>query len=115
MGSKLTGGSEAIYPIAPIAKKMDAPSDARGGRAVRLRAQSCERGYERNYECTKTCLERVVRDASVLAAIQDAAMRAHAIVTHTLHFLKLYVIHCYDAGVAVGHVQLPAIDAPFVL
>jgi len=61
------------------------------------------------YQCIKTSLRSVVRDESVAATLQDAALRANEIMTHALQLLKLYVIHCYDTGV-----PLPTIDRQFV-
>ena len=61
------------------------------------------------YQCIKTSLKSVVRDESVIAALRDAALRANGIMTHTLQFLKLYLIYCYDTGA-----PLPTIDRPFV-
>jgi len=51
----------------------------------------------------------VVRDGAVIAKLQDAALRANGIVTHTLQLLKLYLIHCFDNGAT-----LPTIDRQFV-
>jgi hypothetical protein len=62
-----------------------------------------------SYQCIKTSLKSVVRDESVIATLQDAAMRANKIVTHALQLLKLYLIHCYDTGI-----PLPTIDRQFV-
>jgi len=61
------------------------------------------------YQCIKTSLKSVVRDDAVIAKLQDAALRANGIVTHTLQLLKLYFIHCFDNGTA-----LPTIDRQFV-
>ena len=61
------------------------------------------------YQCIKTSLKSVVRNDAVIAKLRDAALRANGIVTHTLQLLKLYLIHCYDAGTA-----LPTIDRQFV-
>lgn len=61
------------------------------------------------YQCIKTSLKSVVRDDAVIAKLQDAALRANAIMTHTLQLLKLYLIHCYDSGT-----PLPTIDRQFV-
>jgi hypothetical protein len=51
----------------------------------------------------------LVRDQAVIPKIQDAALRANGIVTHTLQLLKLYLIQCYDNGI-----DLPTIDRQFV-
>jgi hypothetical protein len=52
------------------------------------------------YQCIKTSLKSVVRDQAMISKIQEAALRANGIVTHTLQMLKLYLIHCYDKGIA---------------
>jgi len=61
------------------------------------------------YQCIKTSLKSVVRDDTVIAKLQDAALRANGIMIHTLQLLKLYLIHCYDTTT-----PFPPIDRPFV-
>jgi len=61
------------------------------------------------YQCFKMSLKSVVRDDTVIAKLQDAALRANGIMIHTLQLLKLYLIHCYDT-----ENPFPSIDRPFV-
>ena len=61
------------------------------------------------FQCVKTSLKSVVKNEAVIEKLTQAALLTNRIMTHSLHFLKLYLIHCYDAGDA-----LPAIDKPFV-
>ena len=61
------------------------------------------------YQCIKTSLKSVVRDDTVIAKLDEAALRANGIVTHTLQQLKLYLMHCFDNGTA-----LSTIDRQFV-
>jgi hypothetical protein len=51
----------------------------------------------------------VVKDPAVIEKLTNAALLTNRIMTHSLQFLKLYMIHCYDNGDA-----LPTIDKPFV-
>ena len=81
---------------------MQEPLDAGGTNRARANAAPF-------YQCIKTSLKSVVRDESVTATLQDAALRANGIMTHSLQLLKLYLIHCYDTGAA-----LPTIDRQFV-
>ena len=61
------------------------------------------------FQCVKTSLKSVVKNETVIEKLTQAALLTNRIMTHSLHFLKLYLIHCSDAGDA-----LPAIDKPFV-
>jgi hypothetical protein len=45
----------------------------------------------------------------VISKLIEASLRANGIMTHTLQFLKLYIIHCYDS-----EIPLPRIDRQFV-
>ena len=62
-----------------------------------------------SFQTIKTSLKSVVRDETTIEKLTEAALRANRIMTHTLQFLKLYLIHCYDTDNA-----LPTIDKPFV-
>jgi hypothetical protein len=61
------------------------------------------------FQCVKTSLKSVVKNEVVIEKLTNAALLTNRIMTHSLQFLKLYLIHCSDAGYAV-----PAIDKPFV-
>jgi transposase len=64
------------------------------------------------YQCIKTSLKSVVKkDVAdmVISKLMEASLRANGIMTHTLQFLKLYIIHCYDSKI-----PLPKIDRQFV-
>ena len=63
----------------------------------------------RTYQCIKTSLKSVVKDDIVVSKLMEATLRANCIMTHTLQFLKLYIIHCYDSKI-----PLPRIDRQFV-
>jgi hypothetical protein len=62
-----------------------------------------------NYQTIKTSLKRVVRNDVIIDKLQEATKRANTIMTHGLHFLKLYLLHCYDTGV-----PFPKLDKEFV-
>ena len=62
-----------------------------------------------SFQTIKTSLKSVVRDETTIEKLTEAALRANRIMTHTLQFLKLYLIHCHDTDDA-----LPTIDKPFV-
>jgi hypothetical protein len=61
------------------------------------------------YQSIKTSLKSVVKNAVVIEKLTDAALLTSRIMTHTLQFMKLYFIHCYDNGQTI-----PKIDRPFV-
>jgi len=64
------------------------------------------------YQCIKTSLKSVVKkDVAdmVISKLMEASLRANGIMTHTLQFLKLYIIHCFDSKI-----PLPKIDRQFV-
>ena len=61
------------------------------------------------FQCVKTSLKSVVKDEAVIEKVTNPSLLTNRIMTHSLHFLKLYLIHCYDAGDA-----LPTINKPFV-
>ena len=64
---------------------------------------------DQNYQTIKTSLKSVVRNNVVTEKLTNAAILTSSIMTHTLQFMKLYFIHCYD------HDQpLPNLDRPFV-
>ena len=68
-----------------------------------------DESLDRTYQCIKTSLKSVVKDDIVLSNLMEASLRANGIMTHTLQFLKLYIIHCYDSKI-----PLPHIDRQFV-
>eukprot|EP00835_Amoeboradix_gromovi_P000151 NODE_5_length_49639_cov_0.484336.p13 type:complete len:322 gc:universal NODE_5_length_49639_cov_0.484336:40963-39998(-) len=62
-----------------------------------------------NYQSIKTSLKSVVRNDVIIDKLQEATKRANTIMTHGLHFLKLYMLHCYETGV-----PFPVLDKDFV-
>jgi hypothetical protein len=61
------------------------------------------------YQTIKTSLKHVARNDVVIEKLQEATKRANTIMTHGLHFLKLYLLHCYETGV-----PFPELDKEFV-
>ena len=61
------------------------------------------------FQCIKTSLKSVVKNPVVIEKLTNAALLINRITTHTLQFMKLYFIHCYDNGQS-----LPRIERPFV-
>ncbi len=61
------------------------------------------------FQCIKTSLKSVVKNPVVIEKLTNAALLTSRITTHTLQFMKLYFIHCYDNGQ-----NIPKIDRPFV-
>jgi hypothetical protein len=61
------------------------------------------------FQCIKTSLKSVVRNETIIEKLTKAALLTNRIMTHSLQFLKLYMIHCYDNGS-----PLPVINKPFV-
>ena len=61
------------------------------------------------FQSIKTSLKSIVKDAAVIEKLTQAALLTNRIMTRSLHFLKLYLLHCSDSGDA-----LPSIDKPFV-
>eukprot|EP00835_Amoeboradix_gromovi_P003979 NODE_286_length_11757_cov_0.187768.p5 type:complete len:285 gc:universal NODE_286_length_11757_cov_0.187768:8030-8884(+) len=61
------------------------------------------------FQCVKTSLKSVVKSTVVTEKPTDAALLAGRIMTHTLQFMKLYFIYCYDNGQ-----PLPNLDRSFV-
>ena len=62
-----------------------------------------------DFQCVKTSLKSVVKDAVITEKLTNAAFLANRIMTHTLQFIKLYLIHCYDEVK-----PLPKLDRPFI-
>ena len=48
------------------------------------------------HKTIKVALKNIVKDDIVIEKLGDVVVKAHKIVTHTLQFMKLYFIHCYD-------------------
>lgn len=48
------------------------------------------------HKAIKVGLKTIVRDDIVIQKLGDVVVRANKIVIHTLQFMKLYFIHCYD-------------------
>lgn len=63
-----------------------------------------------HYRCIKTSLKSVVKEKIVIDKLTDTAIRANNIMIHTLQFMKLYFIHCYDTNI-----PLPVIDKQFIM
>jgi hypothetical protein len=61
------------------------------------------------FQCIKTSLKSVVKNPVVIEKLTDAAVLANHIMIHTLQFMKLYFIYCYDNGQ-----PLPKLDRPFI-
>jgi hypothetical protein len=61
------------------------------------------------FQSVKTSLKSVVKNEAVIKKLTQAALLTNRIMTHSLHFLKLYLLHYSDAGDA-----LPTINKPFV-
>ena len=51
-----------------------------------------------DFQCIKTSLKSVAKNTLVIEKLTKAAILSSRIATHTLLFLKLYLIHCYDNG-----------------
>ena len=62
------------------------------------------------YQTIKTSLESVVKEDIITEKLENAAFLTNRIMTHTLEFMKLYLIHMYDQ-----EETLPTIDKFFVL
>ncbi|CAK9864414.1 unnamed protein product [Sphagnum jensenii] len=54
-------------------------------------------------------LKRVARNDVVIEKLQEATKRTNTIMTHGLHFLKLYLLHCYETDM-----PFPKLDKEFV-
>jgi len=51
------------------------------------------------YKVVKTSLKNILRNPEInLEKIQDAVIRMNKIMTHTLQFLKLFLLHSYEDG-----------------
>jgi hypothetical protein len=61
------------------------------------------------YQTIKTSLKRIARNDVVIEKLQEATKLANTIMTHGLHFLKLYLLHCYETGL-----PFPKLDKEFV-
>ena len=61
------------------------------------------------YHTIKTSLKSVVRNTVVSQKLENAALLVNRIMIHTLQFMKLYFISCYDLDQ-----PLPYLDEPFV-
>ncbi len=61
------------------------------------------------YQTIKTSLKRVARNDVVIEKLQEATKRANTIMTHGLHLLKLYLLHCYETGL-----PFPKLDKEFI-
>ena len=61
------------------------------------------------FKTVKCSLKSVVKDDISIEKLQDAASRSSQIMTHGLHLLKLYLIHCFD-----NDLPLPRLDRKFV-
>jgi hypothetical protein len=61
------------------------------------------------FKTVKCSLKSVVKDDISIKKLQDAASRSSQIMTHGLHLLKLYLIHCFD-----NDLPLPRLDRKFV-
>ncbi|CAK9866201.1 unnamed protein product [Sphagnum jensenii] len=61
------------------------------------------------YQMIKMSLKRVALNDVVIEKLQEATKRANTIMTHGLHFLKLYLLHCYETGL-----PFPKLDKEFV-
>ena len=48
------------------------------------------------YKTVKTSLYSVAIDYDVIFTLEEAVRKAHRIAIHTLQFIKLYLIHCFD-------------------
>jgi predicted metal-dependent hydrolase len=61
------------------------------------------------HKAIKVGLKTIVRDDIVIQKLGDVVVRANKIVIHTLQFMKLYFIHCYD-----NDTPLPIVDRALV-
>ncbi|CAM6028971.1 unnamed protein product [Sphagnum balticum] len=61
------------------------------------------------YQTIKTSLKRVARNDVVIEKLQEVTKHANTIMTHGLHFFKLYLLHCYETGLL-----FPKLDKEFV-
>ena len=61
------------------------------------------------HKTIKVALKNIVKEDIVIEKLGDVVVKAHKIVTHTLQFMKLYFIHCYD-----NDIPLPVIDKALV-
>ena len=62
------------------------------------------------YKTIKTSLKSIVTDPYVIERLNSTVLMAHRISIHTLHFLKLYLLHTFE----MSH-QLPNVDHSLVL
>jgi len=57
----------------------------------------------------KTALKNIVKTEVLSGRLEDAVQRAHTVLVHTTHFLKLYLLHLYHEKE-----PLPALDVDFI-
>ena len=64
------------------------------------------------YKTIKTTLKSVLQDDKkpILPVIHDLVFEMNDLVIHTYHFIRLYVLHCYN-----NQLQLPDINDKFIL
>jgi hypothetical protein len=64
------------------------------------------------FKSTKTSLKSILKNPEInTKKINDVVIKAHKIVIHTLHFLKLYLLHHYETN----NYTLPDIDKVLIL
>ncbi len=63
------------------------------------------------YQTVKTSLKSVVRNDAVIEKLTNAAFVTNAIMTHTLQFLKIYLLHLYDANQPLPRVDTKLVNA----
>ena len=61
------------------------------------------------YKAVKVPLTHVLKHKDVnLSKINKVVIKAHKVIIHTLHFMKLYLLNCEE------HKSLPIIDKTFI-
>eukprot|EP00835_Amoeboradix_gromovi_P003833 NODE_269_length_12236_cov_0.516932.p7 type:complete len:194 gc:universal NODE_269_length_12236_cov_0.516932:6672-6091(-) len=61
------------------------------------------------FRCIRTSLRSIVKNEAVIEKLANAALLTNRIMSHSLHILRLYLLHCSDAGDA-----LPTMDKTIV-
>ena len=62
------------------------------------------------YKCTKTSLKSIARNDIIIDKLTNIATIVNKITIHTLQFLKLYLLDCYDK-----QLKLPRLNQSFIL
>ena len=63
------------------------------------------------FHTIKTSLKSVVRNTVVSQKLTDTALLVNCIMIHTLQFMKLYFINCYDLDQTLQNLDRPFVTA----